>query len=200
MTGEATPTDTHTARPCTDARYGLPEGGHPAIQAWADRVSEILGAHELHDVPEHVAQALVPLLQEPDLLLESQRVPRPHWYTKHQLYADPAGRFTLLALIWLPGQGTVIHGHTAWCSVGVYEGEPNVVCYDCREGEDGMHCADETSDRRFGPGDLCAVRPGLGDVHRIYNDTDETMITLHAYGCDLVEDPDSINLNLNLPA
>lgn len=188
------------ARPCApgDDRYGLPAGGHPAVQAWADRVEAILAEHDMHDVPEHVATALAPLLEEPELLLASQQVPDGDRYKKHRLYADPAGRFTLLALVWLPGQGTVIHGHTAWCSVGVYRGNPNVCCYDCCENDDGTHAADETSDRQFGPGDLCAVRPGLGDVHRIYNATDETMITLHAYGCDLVEDPDAINLDIHL--
>ena len=70
----------------------------------------------------------------------------------------------------------------------------------CPQTDDGTHTAEETSDRQFGPGDLCAVRPGLGDVHRIYNATGTTMITLHCYGIDLVEDPDAINLNLNLPA
>ena len=199
MTSDASPAGAHAARPCPDARYGLPEGGHPAIQAWADRVEAILAEHDLQDVPEHVAEALRPLLDEPDLLLDWQQVPDPTWYRKHRLYADPQGRFTLLALIWLPGQGTVIHGHTAWCSVGVYRGRPNVVCYDCREHEDGSHSADETKDTCHAPGDTCAVRPGLGDVHRIYNAGDETMITLHAYGCDLVEDPDAINLVLKLP-
>lgn len=190
----------HAAQPCADDRYGLPDGGHPAIQAWADRVDAILAAHELDALPDHVAEALAPLLAEPDLLLESQQVPDPQWYKKHRLYADPAGRFTLLALIWEPGQGTVIHGHTAWCSVGVYRGQPNVVCYDCTECDDGSHTAAETSDRQFDVGALCAVRPGLDDVHRIYNATDETVITLHAYGCDLVGDPDAINLVLDLPA
>lgn len=197
---DASPADARAARPCTDERYGLPEGGHPSIQAWADEVEAILDAHDLHDVPEHVAQALGMLLGHDDLLLDGQQEPDPDWYRKHLLYADPQGRFTLLALVWLPGQGTVIHGHTAWCSVGVYRGKPNVVCYDCTACDEGKHTAVETQDQQYEPGALCAVRPGLADVHRIYNATDETMITLHAYGCDLVDDPDAINLDLHLTA
>jgi predicted metal-dependent enzyme (double-stranded beta helix superfamily) len=186
------------ARPCADAEYGLAPKAHAVVSAWAEQVDVILAEHDLDAVPEHVAEALTPLLATPDLLCDALRAPGEDRYRKHRLYADPAGRFTLLALIWLPGQGTVVHGHTAWCSVGVYEGEPNVVTYDCQAKEDGTHAADETCNTRHGPGALCAVRPGLGDVHRIYNDTDATMITLHAYGCDLVEDPDAINLVVNL--
>ncbi|MDF1699813.1 MAG: cysteine dioxygenase family protein [Planctomycetota bacterium] len=200
MTADTSASGAHAAQPCSSDRYGLTAGSHPAIQAWAEQVDAILAQHDLDAVPDHVCEALKTLLAEPDLLRPSQQESRADWYRKHQLYADPAGRYTLLALVWLPGQGTDIHGHTAWGSVGVYRGQPNVVCYDCAEGDDGTHAVDETSDRQFGPGDLCAVRPGLGDVHRIYNATDETMITIHAYGLDLVEHPDAINLNLTLPA
>ncbi|MDA1195441.1 MAG: cysteine dioxygenase family protein [Planctomycetota bacterium] len=185
-------------RPCSDPRYGLAPGGHASLSAWATQVEAILATTAPDDIPERVSDTLIPLLARSDLLLPAQRETGSTRYRKHCLYADPDGRFTLLALIWLPGQGTVVHGHTAWCSVGVFEGRATVVCYDCRETADGTHEADETSHTEHGPGARCAVRPGLGDVHRIYNGTGETMITLHAYGCDLVENPDAINLYVTL--
>lgn len=194
MTHDPTP-----ARPCADSRYGARTGTHPALLAYCDRVAEEIdsGTEGIHD---RVAAELRALLDTEDMLTDAQRAARDDWYSKHVLFACPEHRFTLLALVWKPGQGTVIHGHTAWGAVGVYEGTPNVAVYACRELDGGRHEAEMTKDIRCKPGDIATVRPGLKDVHRIYNDSDDVVITIHTYGCDLIEDPDAINLDLNLPA
>ena len=185
--------------PCAaPAGYGPHAEAHPAVRDFCERVAGILEADPDTHPADAVAEAMGPMLAVDDLLAPAHRETRDDWYRKHILYACPEGRFTLLALVWKPGQGTTIHGHTAWGAVGVYEGTPNVAVYDCVEEKDGTHAVTETKDIRCKRGDLATVRPGLCDVHRIYNDSDELMITLHAYGLDLVADPDAINLNLNL--
>jgi len=167
------------------------------VNTFADRVDAILDeALAPAETARRVAEALGPLLATEGLLDAEHRASGASWYRKHVLYADPEHRFTLLALVWLPGQGTDVHGHTAWGAVGVYEGHPSVVCYDCVETPEGHHVATETRAIRCSPGDTATVRPGLADVHRIHNPTGSTTITLHAYGRDLVEDPDAINLLL----
>ena len=187
------------ASPCADERsYGFHPEAHGAIHDYVDRVHAILDASEDGDVADEVAATLQDVLLVDDLLSASQREPGEAKYRKHILYACPKGRFTLLSLVWTPGQGTPVHGHTAWGAVGVYEGTPNVAVYDCEEIEDERHAVTEKKDVCCTRGDLATVRPGLCDVHRIYNDSDETMITLHTYGLDLVDDPDAINLNLTL--
>lgn len=201
MTPETSP---HTAAsatppsPCPNERYGASPQAHEAVRTFADRVGTIVGQAEAGDVAREVAAAMKPVLETPDLLCAEHREGSDETYRKHILYADPEHRFTLLALIWHAGQGTVIHGHTAWGAVGVYEGTPNVAVYDCVENADGTHTAREAKDVRCEPGDTATVDAGLGDVHRIYNASDEDVVTLHMYGCDLVEDPDAINLYLNL--
>jgi len=164
--------------------------------AWA--VGTLLGSCPEAEVAGRVAQAMKPLLAETDLLSLALREEGTESYREHILYADPAQRFTLLALIWRPGQGTPIHGHTAWGAVGIYEGTPRVETFTCREGPHGRHEARPLKDFTCAPGDLAIVQPGLEDVHRISNATSSTVITLHAYGRDLVEDPDAINLHLAL--
>ncbi len=189
------PSDT---RPCpADTAYGAHAKAHPAIATFCDEVTEVLRTTEGDDIPKRVAEALGPVLATKDLLCEELRVPSSEKYCKHVHFACPEKQFTLLALIWLPGQGTVVHGHTAWGAVGVYEGTPNVAVYDCVENADGRHEATETKNIHCAPGDTATVRPGLCDVHRICNESDETVVTLHAYGLDLIEDPDAINLYLN---
>ena len=192
---EGTP---QTASPCADG-YGCHPRAHPVVESFANEVVQILeNTPEPDDIPRRVAEAMAPMLETEDLLCDELREPDTSWYRKHVLYADPEKRFTVLALIWLPGQGTVVHGHTAWGAVGVYEGNPNVACYDCEELEGGKHSATQTKDIHCQPGDTATVRPGICDVHRIYNATESTMITVHTYGCDLVDDPDAININLSL--
>ena len=43
-------------------------------------------------------------------------------YRQHLLYVAPDGGFSVIALVWLPGQKTSIHNHLSWCVVGIYQG------------------------------------------------------------------------------
>ncbi|MDJ0521987.1 MAG: cysteine dioxygenase family protein [Planctomycetota bacterium] len=185
------------ARPCADA-YGAHARAHPAVHAFCDTVEQILRTTPADEVPDRVAEALAPVLATEGLLCDELREPGAATYRKHVLFACPEKHFTLVAIVWQPGQGTDIHGHTAWGAVGVYEGHPNVACYACEEVEGGRHIARETKNIHCAPGDTATVRPGLCDTHRIYNESDDVVITLHTYGLDLVADPDAINIHLTL--
>ena len=46
----------------------------------------------------------------------------PAGYQSHLLYAEPDGTFSISAMVWLPGQQTMIHDHVAWCVTGVLQG------------------------------------------------------------------------------
>jgi len=189
---------TPDARPCPDTAYGPHPRAHPAVRTFARDVESVLAQTAGNEVPDRIAAALAPVLATDDLLCDELRAPGTTTYRKHVLYADPEKRFTLLAIVWQPGQGTDIHGHTAWGAVGVFEGNPTVVCYACQEHEGGRVTATETKTIRCEPGDTATVRPGLGDTHRIHNASDGTCITLHAYGRDLVANADAINIHLGL--
>jgi predicted metal-dependent enzyme (double-stranded beta helix superfamily) len=193
------PTPGAAARPCRDPRYGAHPAAHPAVSRYARQIAEILEAASPAEVPGRAAQALGALLGTPDLLAEALRAGDETRYRKHVLYADPGHRFTLLSIVWRPGQTTVVHGHRAWGAMGVYEGRPEVTLYDCRELPDGTHHVEPRRTLQGRPGTTSIVRPGLEDVHLVRNPGEETAITLHTYGCDLVRDPDSINLGLRLP-
>ena len=192
------PTSLGATHPCTDERYGAHAEAHTAVCTFAGEVALLVESCTSEELPARVAAAMKPVLETPGLLCAAHRQGADAKYRKHILYADPDHRFTLLALIWRPGQGTVVHGHTAWGAVGVYEGTPNVTIYACSEREDGKHEAVPVKDIPCRPGDTAIVRPGLCDTHRIYNASESGVITLHMYGIDLVQDPDAINLYLDL--
>jgi predicted metal-dependent enzyme (double-stranded beta helix superfamily) len=43
-------------------------------------------------------------------------------YRQELSHLDPAGRFSIAALIWLPGHRTPVHDHRCWCCFGWWRG------------------------------------------------------------------------------
>src|SRR5262245_34676541 len=43
-------------------------------------------------------------------------------YRSHALHTEPDGSFSIVALVWRPGQVTAIHDHVTWCVFGVIQG------------------------------------------------------------------------------
>jgi YD repeat-containing protein len=44
------------------------------------------------------------------VLEAAEREPDPDRYRQHVLYVDPAGWFSVVTLVWLPGHGTLVNG------------------------------------------------------------------------------------------
>ncbi len=168
----------------------VPAASHPALSRFVAGVDALLESRPLHDVPEAVAGLLAGLARVNGLLAPHQRRPGDDGYRRHLLHRDPRGRYTLMALVWRPGQGTPVHGHSAWCSVAVLTGRPTVERYDYEPGygalATGAHCCC--------PGEVAWEQPGVSRPHRIYNADRDVAITLHCYGRDLASDPCAINL------
>jgi predicted metal-dependent enzyme (double-stranded beta helix superfamily) len=99
-------------------------------------------------------------------------------YARHLLYGDPAGRFSILSLVWDPGQESPIHGHHTWCAVGVYDGELTEIRF--REDAAGRVPVEIGSERRAA-GSL-SFDPPLASIHRISNRSAAVAISLHVYG------------------
>jgi predicted metal-dependent enzyme (double-stranded beta helix superfamily) len=99
-------------------------------------------------------------------------------YARHVLYGDPAGRFSILSLVWDHGQESPIHGHHTWCAVGVYDGELTETRY--REGYGGRAPVEIGAERRAA-GSL-SFDPPQSAIHRIANRGGGVAISLHVYG------------------
>src|SRR6185369_9344553 len=55
-------------------------------------------------MPDGVLACLRTALADPSLLTQAHQCGVPGSYARHVLYADPAGRFTVVALVWDKGQ------------------------------------------------------------------------------------------------
>jgi predicted metal-dependent enzyme (double-stranded beta helix superfamily) len=150
------------------------------------------------ETARQVAGALGGVLREPDLLLDDQRAAKPDCYCQHVLYADPDGLFSIVSLVWLPGQRTCIHDHISWCVVGVYQGAEESNLY--RLVENGFdqpylkktgHMIDEAGSTSY------FVPPG--DIHEVANTSDGKVISIHVYGADVSVLGSSIRRKYHLP-
>lgn len=137
-----------------------------------------------------VANAIKELIAQPDWLPEECCETSEECYKRHLLYADPEGRYTVLALAWLNGQSSPVHGHTAWCAMGVYSGNPSAAAYECNDAGEPV----QTGVHHCSPGQVDSLESGAEKPHRIYNDSNDVVITIHTYGRDLVDEPCSINI------
>jgi predicted metal-dependent enzyme (double-stranded beta helix superfamily) len=116
----------------------------------------------------------------PAALLE----PDPDNYRIHQLHVDPAGRFSVSAMVWGPGQGTPIHDHTVWGMVGVLHGRERCEEFAPLLEPGGPLVHGEIHE--LAPGDIDLVSPTVGDIHRVSNAlADGVSVSIHVYGGDI---------------
>ena len=93
-----------------------------------------------------------------------------------RLHIEPDGTFSVLALVWQPGQVTRIHDHVTWCAFGVVHGIEREELFDEDLNPVGVNVNH--------PGDVSGFAPP-GDIHRLHNVTDETAVSIHVYGTDV---------------
>nr|WP_267242455.1 cysteine dioxygenase family protein [Streptomyces sp. PR69] len=149
-----------------------------------------------------VAERLAPHLAAADLLTPGQRAGDPRRYRQHLLHAEPDGGFSIVALVWLPGQRTPVHDHVAWCTTGVYEGVEHERRYrlvPAAADGGGQARLAEMSDAVGEAGTVAAFAPP-GDIHRVWNPGPGKAISLHVYGADISRLGTSVRRVYRLPA
>ena len=99
-------------------------------------------------------------------------------YARHVLYGDPAGRYSILSIVWGPGQMSPIHAHHTWCGVAVYRGTLAETWFR-DEGAGAAPVPIRTVARTART--LSFDRP-LTAIHRIANDGADVAISIHVYG------------------
>ena len=127
-----------------------------------------------------VQDALRPLLGQPGWLPDSHARPRSDRYAQYPLYVAADGSFSVVSFVWLPGQWTPVHDHTVWGVIGIHQGVERTQAYRRR---DGRLVLEKTIEAEVG--DVGAVSPRIGDVHRVGNVSDALSISIHAYGGDI---------------
>ncbi|MEU8848044.1 cysteine dioxygenase family protein [Streptomyces sp. NPDC048564] len=152
------------------------------------------------DLTAHlVGERLAPHLGAPDLLTDEQQQSDPTQYRQHLLHAEHDGSFSVVALVWLPGQGTSVHDHVSWCTTGVHQGQERERRYRLLPAAGGAARLVATTDVLNKQGEFCGFAPP-GDIHRVWNAGPSTAISLHVYGADISRLGSSVRRVYQLPA
>jgi 3-mercaptopropionate dioxygenase len=139
-----------------------------------------------------VKRGLTKLLEQHGWLKPEHTQGFPDRYRQHILHVDPAGAFSVVALVWLPGQKTPIHDHVTWCVVGVYTGEEEEIRYRLYEDCDRRFLVPEGR-QKTQPGQVTTLIPPEEDIHQVSNVGESKAISIHVYGANIEKLGSSIN-------
>ena len=128
-----------------------------------------------------IRAALERAVSDPDLLSAKHRAPQRKCYARHVLYSDPFKRFTVLAIVWGPGQFSPPHAHDTWCAYAVYDGPLHETGYRLVLSSTLVKpiCAEVRN-----PGYSCFAGAGLDQIHRLGNAGTKPAISIHVYGVE----------------
>ncbi len=172
---------------------------HPSLEKFTSDMDRLVGAEtDSHAIAKATSFHLAELLLAPEFLEDRFRQPSSTGYTQHVVHVNPEGRYSIVALVWLPGQATPIHDHRCWCVVGVLEGSEHQTRYHLFEDDDTRFLRTFASER-FSPGEVCALVPPEEDIHLVKNEGEVTGISIHIYGDDISQVGTSINRTFDLP-
>ena len=162
-------------RPRRDPKEALPAGPLAKLVRVVTRACDGPAAN----MSKRIVPALAAAAADPALVAPEQCRPHAECYARHVLYADPAGRFTVLALVWGAGQFSPSHAHHTWCAYAVRSGVLNETLYGYDDAT-GLawpsHLATRTA------GFACFAESGLDQIHRLGNAGGEPAISIHVYG------------------
>lgn len=159
------------------------------LAALLDGIRSAVAAHAgWADTARLVADELRRHLPSPDVLSAEQRLGSPNGYLTHTLHVEPDGSFSIIALVWRPGQLTRIHDHLTWCVFGVIQGIEHEELFDA-----DLNLVGSTDNHI---GEVSGFAPP-GDIHRVHNTAHTTAISIHIYGTDVTRVGSSVRRYYN---
>lgn len=138
-----------------------------------------------------------------EAMLQAGKLKVPGWatrssgdhYARRVLAADPAGRWSIVAMAWGPHQSTPLHDHAGlWCVEGVCEGRITITQYDITGQESDRYRFERMGSTDAGCGACGSLIPPH-EYHVVSNDTETPAVSVHVYGGEMslchVFEPDS---------
>jgi predicted metal-dependent enzyme (double-stranded beta helix superfamily) len=139
-----------------------------------------------------VGDRLADLIRQDGWLATEHQRPGVKDYRQHILHVAPDGGFSIVSLVWEPGQQTCIHDHVSWCVVGVYRGAELQTRYRLCDAGAGP-CLVPTETRIVPAGSVSVLVPPDEDIHQVACHGSERAISIHVYGTDIGRLGSSVN-------
>jgi predicted metal-dependent enzyme (double-stranded beta helix superfamily) len=163
-----------------------PNASTPSIDTLVRRLDEAASVADTKRICRKIKDVLTDELgsrhvQVPDEYL----APVPSGYARRLLHRDPAGRFSVVVMVWGPGQRTPLHDHAGhWCVECVYEGRIRVTSYDVERESERDVLFKQADTVVSGVGAAGALIPPF-EYHTIENPFSHKAITIHVYKGEL---------------
>jgi predicted metal-dependent enzyme (double-stranded beta helix superfamily) len=146
------------------------------------------------ETADRVIEAFGGRVPGPGLLSSAQLAGDPSGYQTHLVHAEPDGSFSIVVMVWRPGQQTSVHDHLTWCVTGVLAGTEYEEVYAHR----GDHL--QTIARNANPAGTVSGFAPPGDIHQVTNIGDQVAVSMHVYGTDISRVGSSVRRVYDLPA
>jgi len=175
------------------ARDARPVGRTRALRSLTRSLDALVAAEaDASVVALRVGTLLRRALADPALLEPRHCEPADDTYRQHLVHVHPAGGYSIVALVWKPGQATPIHDHRCWCVVGVWRGHERETTYALYGDDDDPYLVARGS-AVAAPGTVSVLVPPDEDVHLVENCGSSLAISVHVYGGDISVLGSSIN-------
>jgi predicted metal-dependent enzyme (double-stranded beta helix superfamily) len=145
------------------------------------------------ETADRVVAALRGRLPGPGLLSPGQLAGDPSGYQTHLVHAESDGSFSVVVMVWLPGQQTPVHDHLTWCVTAVLQGTEYEEVFAHR----GDHL--EVVARNASPAGTVSGFAPPGDIHQVTNIGDRVAVSMHVYGTDITRVGSSVRRVYDLP-
>lgn len=105
---------------------------------------------------------------------------------QYALYRAEDGSLCLFSLVIPAGSTTPVHDHLAWGLIGLYRGRQAETVYRRVDagGDEGQADLEITSEHEVDRGELYALLPPDGDIHKVTTISDEPSISIHLLAND----------------
>lgn len=130
------------------------------------------------------AACLASGLPSVDELTAEQRAGDPDRYVQHVLHVQSEPLFSLLAIVWPPGQTTTVHDHLCWGAVAVLQGSEHETRFEFDSPGAAGSALRPVRDTMYTAGQSCWFAPPR-DIHQVASHPTATTISLHVYGADI---------------
>jgi len=167
-------------------------GTCPASLAAAIR-REVWSGGSWEDTANRVAAALRRHMPGPELLPPEQLAGDPEGYQTHLVHAEEDGSFSIVVMVWRPGQATPVHDHLTWCVTGVLQGAEYEEIFAHRG-----NSLEVVARNRNPVGTVSGFAPP-GDIHQVRNCGTGIAVSMHVYGTDITRVGSSVRRVYDLP-
>lgn len=159
----------------------------PKVAELIRRLDQAVAMRDPHTLCQNVKRTLGEIVGSGEDFVDAGFLrPAPDRYARRLLHKDPAGRYTVVVMVWDRGQGTPLHDHAGvWCVECVYRGRIRVTSFDM-EGDPDQGPVQFTPESVVyaGVGEAGALIPPF-EYHMIENPDPTPAITLHVYGGEM---------------